>query len=107
MSDIAYDTITECLTDITEDEAMNIFHALRDKFDWAGTVFTKADVEQAYKDEMAEDDKFPTDAMAEGVWQYVHTSYEWVNLTDPMIEQGWYILGNVVRRAIDHLTPDE
>lgn len=107
MSDIAYDTIKECLTDITEDEAMNIFHALCGKFGWAGSVFTKDDVQQAYRDEMAEDDKFPTDEMAEAVWEYVQTSYEWVNLADPMVEQGWYIIGNVVRRAADHLTPDE
>lgn len=107
MSDIAYDTIKECLSDITEDEAMNIFHDLRDKFGWAGSVFTKDDVQQAYTDEMAEDDKSPTDEMAEAVWQHVQTSYEWVNLADPMIEQGWYIIGNVVRRTVRMLTPDE
>lgn len=104
---MTYESMKADLHAISEDDAIRIYHDLKDRFHWAGTIFVQADVEQALHDEMSEMGKFPSPDMAEAVWDRVNTSYLWINMVDGMVEHGWECLSEAVREAIMEVTPDE
>ena len=67
------------LTEVTESEADHIFHILRSKFGWSGTVFSREDVESYLDRELTDEE-----------WETVQNSYEWrKGVQDRMCERGW------------------
>lgn len=102
MSNVAFDTITECLADLTEDEALDVFDALRRRFGWAGTFFTRADAEQTWREsyplspgQNADDLEMPDD-----LWESVQDTWAWnKGLTELLTERGWDLVNSAVDEA--------
>lgn len=77
MSEIAYDTVLECIPDLTEDECLNVFHKMKCKFGWVGVVFIREDAENAWQ---AQVDPFEADnvPLPDEVWNTFQKDWGWV-----------------------------
>lgn len=100
MSDIAVDTITECLNDLTEDEAMSVLYRLQTQFGWAGTMFTRADAEQTWRESypLSPGQEANELEMPDDLWKAVQGTWEWrEGIAKMLTEQGW----NLINAAVD------
>lgn len=104
MSDIAYDTIKECINTLTEDEAFQVFHDLREKFGWAGTFFTRGDAEVEWQNLQHDDSTGETSnaPMPDEVWEAVQNTWGWrKGIIDRLTEDGWQHVAHAVSEAIN------
>lgn len=72
--------------DITENEAFEVLAALRNVFGWAGTEFTRADIETTIDRELTDEE-----------WDAVQMNYWWdTRLAEISTEQGWWAIDEVI-----------
>jgi hypothetical protein len=86
---------------LDEGDALNVFWAMRDKFGWAGTVFTRDDV-----DEMLDNNEYNVRKDGEPIINRSFTDEQWTDFTNNkdwyryvpewLSEQGWEIIDNVL-----------
>ena len=90
------------LSTITEDEALGMFHDMRDHFGWAGTIFTRLDVEDAYLAFSEEEEGDPVqDNTLDQVWGSVSSSREWTRtIPDRLCEIGNWIIDDLMVRRV-------
>jgi hypothetical protein len=90
---------------LTEDEAMTLFHTLKARFGWAGTVFTRADAELEWQstDEALNDessDAWPD--MPDDVWNAIQDTWQWrKGIANNLTERGWDMVTAAVAKAIE------
>lgn len=92
---------------LTEDEALDVFHQLRSRFGWAGTVFITEDITSELDEyELNERDLTPDER--ERLIEAVKWSWEWrKGMTDYLVEEGNSLLYTAVQEAIDKLNKGE
>lgn len=72
--------------EITEAEAFDLLAALRATFGWAGTEFTRADIETTIDRELTEDE-----------WEKIQNEEMWYSrLGEITTEQGWWAIDQIV-----------
>jgi hypothetical protein len=72
-----------------ETEAMRLFHHLRDRFGWAGTIFTRMDVESRVERTITDDE-----------WEAVKDTKYWTDMPSVLCEGGaWDIVDDAIREA--------
>jgi hypothetical protein len=86
---------------LDEGDALRVFWAMRDKFGWAGTVFTRDDV-----DEMLDNNEYNVRKDGEPIINRSFTDEQWTDFTNNkdwyryvpewLSEQGWEIIDNVL-----------
>lgn len=86
---------------LDEEDALRVFTEMRYKFGWAGTVFTRNDVES-----MLENNEYNVTEDGEPIIQRSFTDEQWTDFTNNkdwyryvpewMAEQGWEIIDNVL-----------
>jgi hypothetical protein len=86
---------------LTEDEALRVFSEMQAKFGWAGTVFTRGDVEG-----MLENNEYNVTEDGEPIIGRSFTDEQWIDFTNNkdwyryvpewMAEQGWDIVQDVL-----------
>ena len=87
---------------ITEDEAMTVYHTLARRFGWSGTFFTREDAQEAWRNQQFDlDTGLTADAeMPDDVWDAIMSSWYWrKGLTDILTERGWELLADAVEEA--------
>lgn len=90
----------------TESEAFSVFHALCDKFQWSGTVFSISDLRQ-FVANCREADDLPElpDEKLEAWAQELARSWEWrKGLVDALTETGWELIGAAHEDLIHEFT---
>ena len=102
MSEIAFDTIKQCIGSLTEDEALTVFLDLHDQFGWAGTVFTRVDAEQEWQNQQYDaSGRAPDAPMPDEVWDLVVGSWEWrKGIPEMLCERGWALVFDAVYDAL-------
>lgn len=76
---------------LSEDDSMHIYHALRDQHGWAGTFFTREDVEDAYGR-----------PLTDGEWAAVQRTWEWrKGIQAALCEYGWEIIMDAAQEGVD------
>ena len=104
MSDIAYDTIKECIGSLTSDEAIDIIIAIEQQFGFTGTTFTRSDAEmewqnQQYDPETGETPKTP---MPDDAWERVQQTWAWrKGISEITTERGWDLVYEAVSEALN------
>jgi len=91
------------VTGMTEEQALSLFWAMKNRFGWAGTVFTRSDAEQEWQNEqfdpateLTSDNPMPDD-----VWEAVQDSWYWHRgLPELMTERGWELVSQAVQEAL-------
>lgn len=79
----------EIVAKLTEAEGMDVYHALKAKFGWNGTVFQRADAEDRAGRELTEDE-----------WNAIQASYPWrKGLSDILTERGWDLVDSALEDA--------
>lgn len=72
--------------EITEQEAFEVLEALRSTFGWAGTEFTRGDVETTLDRPLTDDE-----------WDSVQATYWWnKRLGEIATEQGWWAVDAII-----------
>lgn len=101
-SEQSLNIIEQALDDINEGDAFAVFHALKNKFDWAGTVFCRDDIRQ----QIANNRDIEFDSLAEHdpdvekiVDRVIGDRYWRSGLEDWMTEQGWDCVYDAVWQA--------
>lgn len=92
------------IDNITEAEALQIFHNLTKKFGWAGTIFTRGDAEQAWNTERFDGpyDESAVEPMPEDVWDAFLCSWAWrKGLSEQLTELGWEIVADAARDVVE------
>lgn len=74
------------ISDIDETGALEVFHALMNKFGWMGTIFNRNDVESNIDRSLTDDE-----------WRSIRKTESWNRGALGMVERGW----DFVDRAID------
>ena len=71
---------------LAPDEAMSLYHAMQEKFGWAGTVFQREDVDSAAGRDLTDEE-----------WEKVQDSYEWCKgVPERTTERGWDVIYSLV-----------
>ena len=74
----------------TESEAMTALHTLRARFQWAGTMFNREDVDCLLQGEHEMD-------ITDDIWDAVAWTWEWrKGLTEIITERGFEIISDAV-----------
>jgi hypothetical protein len=102
MSEIAFDTIKECIGSLTENEAITVLWELYYQFGWSGTVFTRADVEKEWQESMPLSPGEEPGEMPDEVWDLVADSWEWrKDIPEILTERGWRLMQTALNNAIE------
>ena len=76
--------------ELSEEDSMHIVHALRDQHGWAGTFFTRGDVEDAYGRPLTDEE-----------WAAVQRTWEWrKGVPQTLCEYGWEIIMDAAQEAV-------
>jgi hypothetical protein len=103
MSEIAYDTINECIGSLTEDEAISAIVAINAHFGFAGAVFTRDDAQQEWQSQQYDftTGETPDTTMPDEVWDRVQQSWYWrKGLSEILTERGWELVAEAVAEAL-------
>jgi hypothetical protein len=87
-----------------EDTAMTVMHGLRSRFDWSGTEFIRADVEDHVREALADregEHPEPTDAEVDALVDAVMASYTYRKLADRFAERGNELLADEARSVVE------
>lgn len=98
MSDIAYDTIKECIGSLTSDEAIDIIIAIEQQFGFTGTTFTRADAEQEWRSQSGKPSYI---AMPDDAWERIRQTWAWrKGINEITTERGWDLVYEAVSEAL-------
>ena len=103
MSEIAYDTIKECIGSLTESEALDVIIAIEQQFGFAGTTFTREDAEREWLTQQADPETgvWPEMTMPDEAWVRVQESWYWrKGLGEILSERGWELVEKAVAEAL-------
>jgi len=95
-SNTAKQLIVNYVQDLTEQDALEVFHTLLGRFDWSGTVFTKGDIITS----ITEYHEVTDDSRHDEIINKVIRSWEWKHLDDTMAESGFELIHNAVHEAL-------
>lgn len=85
------------IDNITEDEAIALYHSLSNRFGWRGTFFTREDAENSWTEYHEQ-----TEPFTDETWNKVTSTWYWnKGLGDIMTERGWDVVHEAVSEAID------
>lgn len=99
MSDIAYDTIKECIASLTSDEAIDILIAIEQQFGFTGTTFTRADAEMEWR---SQTDSTGATEMPDDTWERIRLTWAWrKGINEITTERGWELVYEAVREALN------
>ena len=85
------------ITTLTEDEAMTLLVKIHQHFGWAGTTFTRGDVEQEWQEQMALTPGEEVDEMPDEAWVAIQQSWYWrKGMSEILTERGWDLVHNAV-----------
>lgn len=104
MSEETMRAIKALIKELDEDEALSVYWELETQFGWAGSVFTRADAEQEWRDNQTdvetEDDSEPW--LPDEVWEAAQNTRAWSrDLPERMTERGWDMVNQAVREAMN------
>lgn len=106
MSTQHYQTMVALLPNLSEDGAFILFYAMCQKYGWAGTIFTRADAEQAWNTERFDGpyDESAVEPMPEDVWDAFLCSWAWrKGLPERLTELGWEIVADAARDVVEQM----
>lgn len=83
MNERTYHELALLLENMTEGEGFLLFHAMQNEFGWAGTVFCRGDVEDAWRTMHETDGDMPDE-----VWHKVQDDWGWRHMADMLAEAG-------------------
>jgi hypothetical protein len=86
---------------IDEEDAFQLLHAMRRKFDWAGSMWTPDDIRACIKDNYADSITWDEDGLEEFVSECVNTRWWQKSLDEITTEHGWEVLGIMVEEALN------
>jgi hypothetical protein len=87
-----------------EDTAKAVMHGLRSRFDWSGTEFNRADVDDHVREALADregEHPEPTDAEVDALVDEVMASYTYRKLADRFAERGNELLADEARSVVE------
>lgn len=106
MSEESVSAIKALVKELDEQEALGVYWELAEQFAWAGSVFTRADAEQSWKNNHYD----PTTAtvgtelpMPDEVWDAVASTWQWNQVAETMCERGWDTVDQAVMQALEDL----
>ena len=86
-----------------EQMAFRLLHAMREEFNWAGTMFSKTDVVDTIEYRREADDLEPlTDDQLTDATNKIMQSYGWGEITSWMAEKGSEYLGYIIEEKIEY-----
>lgn len=92
--------ITLFVGQLTEDQAYTAIHAIRDRFGWVGTEFTRGDAQSAFADAVKDEEA----EMPNEVWDAVRSSWEWQNIvTDGAMDCMWTMVYQAIETVLDEV----
>lgn len=71
-----------------EIEALGMLVELRERFRWAGVVFSRVDVESHLERTVSDEE-----------WDAISGSGEWTHMSDHLVEEGWCVLAEACDNA--------
>ena len=104
-ADMAQDLIENYIQDLTQDHALSVLHAIRDRFGWAGTMFTRDDIEHHIINAREADDlpDLTDTELAEWV-DAIQNSWEWrKGIMEYLAETGWEMISNAYEERCQNL----
>lgn len=89
-----------------EDEGLRLLHTLKREFGWAGTVFTRDDVETVWREHPtvwdAHGDAASEVVLPDGVWDAVRGGWYWrKGMDEILVERGFDLLNTAVDEAVN------
>jgi hypothetical protein len=94
-------TIIGLLSELSEDDAISVYHAMAQQYGWAGTFFTRDDAEYAWNAERTDNGEDQAE-MPDEVWEQFLETYAWrKGLIQLMTEYGWELLGAEARAIVE------
>ena len=89
---------------ISKEDASMVFYAMRQEFDWVGTVFCEDDIKEEIASRRNADDKEPyTDEQMEEAVANVMDDYGWSKWIEGWLtEQGWEALGTIIWDVVEY-----
>ena len=85
------DPITINIDALTEDEAFRVFSEMRNKFGWAGTIFTRGDVEGMLEE------YDPIREFTDEQWEDFSSSKNWHRyFYEYLTEKGWEVIQDLL-----------
>lgn len=97
-SEQALNVIETHLADLNEADAFILFRELQDKFQWAGTIFTRDDIANTISERQFGEDKPALHPLVlENEVDRVANSKAWNNvMADVLTEHGWVVLDTII-----------
>ena len=86
---------------IDEEDAFQLLHAMRRKFDWAGSMWTPDDIRACINDNYADSITWDEDSLEEFVSQCVNTRWWQRSLDEITTEHGWEVVAILVEEAMN------
>lgn len=100
-SNTAKELISNYINDLSEDDGFTVLHALMRKFDWAGTVMCRGDIESAILNyALDEDEPDPSPEEMKEFIDRIVGSWEWKHMDDTMAEAGWVFVNTAVSEVV-------
>ena len=87
----------------TEDEAIQAYFAMSQRFGWQGTFFTREDAETVWQNSFPDPETglIRTDGMPDDVWEAIRNCWYWrKGLSDILTERGWEIVNEAVDEVV-------
>ena len=83
------DEIDDLVSQISASDSLSVFHAMRRKFNWAGTVFTPDDVEDEVQERaFSNETELTTEQLEAAVQLVLNDSGYWKYFTDQQVRSG-------------------
>ena len=88
---------------LDEQMAFKLLHAMREEFNWAGTMFCKTDVADTIEDRRAADDLEPLpEAQLTDATNKIMQSYGWGEITSWLAEKGSEYLDYIIEEKLEY-----
>ena len=88
---------------LDEQMAFKLLHAMREEFNWAGTMFCKTDVADTIEDRRAADDLEPLpEAQLTDATNKIMQSYGWGEITSWLAEKGSEDLDYIIEEKLEY-----
>lgn len=84
------------ISDMSEDDAIYLYHRLAHKFGWNGTFFTRQDAQDSYNEYHNQDGD-----LSDELWERIRMTWYWrKGLDETLTERGWDLVHASVMEAI-------
>ena len=100
---MTWDEADQFVAGFDEEDAHRIFHALKRKFDWAGSPWSTDDIRACVKDNYADSITSDEDRLEEFVSECVNSRWWQRALDEITTEHGWEVLAILVDEAMNEV----